>query len=96
MDLTRPAAEAFDATDELAPFRARFAGAEDDGLLYLDGNSLGRMPKDTPAALARVVEQEWARGLIGSWASWIGEATRVDDALVSGVLGAQPGEVLVG
>jgi kynureninase len=96
VDLTRPTAEALDATDELAPFRARFAGAEDDGLLYLDGNSLGRMPKDTPAALARVVEQEWARGLIGSWASWIGEATRVGDALASGVLGAQPGEVLVG
>jgi kynureninase len=96
VDLTRSAAEALDAADELAPFRARFAGAEDDGLLYLDGNSLGRMPKETPAALARVVEQEWARGLVGSWSSWIGEATRVGDVLASGVLGAQPGEVLVG
>ena len=96
MDLTRSAAEALDATDELAPFRARFAGAGDDGLLYLDGNSLGRMPRETPAALTRVVEQEWARGLVGSWASWIGEATRVGDVLASGVLGARSGEVLVG
>ena len=49
------------------------------------------MPKETPAALARVVEQEWARGLVGSWASWIGEATRVGDVLAAGVLGARPG-----
>lgn len=75
MDLTRSAAEALDAADPLAGFRPRFAGTEDDGpgrSIYLDGNSLGRMPRDTPAALARVVEEEWARGLVGSWASWIG------------------------
>jgi kynureninase len=99
VDLTRAAAEALDAADELAGFRARFAGTEDDGpdrLLYLDGNSLGRMPLDTPAALARVVEEQWAHGLIGSWATWIGEATRLGDVLAAGVLGARPGEVLVG
>ncbi|MFP5369408.1 MAG: kynureninase [Actinomycetes bacterium] len=104
MDLNRSAAprseaEALDAADPLAGFRARFAGTEDDGpgrSVYLDGNSLGRMPRDTPAALARVVEDEWARGLVGSWASWIGEATRVGDVLAAGVLGARPGEVLVG
>jgi kynureninase len=99
VDLTRAAAEALDATDELAEFRARFVGTDDDSPgrdIYLDGNSLGRMPRDTPAALARVVEQEWAQGLIGSWASWIGEATRLGDALAAGVLGARPGEVLVG
>ena len=99
MDLTRAAAAALDAADPLACFRSRVAGTDDDApdrLLYLDGNSLGRMPVDTPAAVARVVEQEWARGLVGSWASWIGEATRVGDLLAAGVLGAQPGEVLVG
>src|SRR5919206_1152941 len=95
MELSRAVAEALDAADPLASFRSRVAGA-DDGLLYLDGNSLGRMPVDTPAAVARVVEQEWARGLVGSWASWIGEATRVGDLLAVGVLGAEPGEVLVG
>jgi kynureninase len=99
VDLTRAAAAALDAADPLACFRSRVAGTDDDApdrLLYLDGNSLGRMPVDTPAAVARVVEQEWARGLVGSWASWIGEATRVGDLLAAGVLGAQPGEVLVG
>src|SRR4051794_38855151 len=54
------------------------------------------MPLETPAALTRVVEQEWARGLVGSWSTWIGEATRIGDVLAAGVLGARPGEVLVG
>jgi kynureninase len=88
-----------DATDPLAAFRSRFAGADDDGpdrLLYLDGNSLGRLPRETPAAIARVVEQQWGEGLVGSWSSWIGEATRIGDVLAAGVLGAGPGEVLVG
>jgi kynureninase len=92
MDLTRQAAEALDTEDPLAGFRARFTG---DGLLYLDGNSLGRLPVETPAAVARVVEQEWGRGLVGSWSSWIEVATRIGDALAAGVLGARPGEVLV-
>ena len=96
MDLTRAAAEALDAADPVAAFRARFAGAGEDGLLYLDGNSLGRMPVATPAALARVVEEEWAGGLVRSWSSWVGAATRVGDLLAEGVLGARPGEVLVG
>src|SRR3954449_10211522 len=98
MDLRRSAAEARDAADPLAGFRARFAGTEEHGpdrLLYLDGNSLGRMPRETPAALTRVVEEEWAGGLVGSWSAWIGHSTRLGDALASGVLGARPGEVLV-
>ena len=98
MDLTRSAAEALDAADPLAGFRTRFTGASDEGpdrLLYLDGNSLGRLPLDTPTALARVVEKEWGEGLVGSWAHWIGEATRVGDVLADGVLGAGQGEVLV-
>ncbi|TFV57766.1 kynureninase [Geodermatophilus sp. DF01-2] len=94
MDLTRAAAEACDADDPLTGFRDRFT--VDDDLLYLDGNSLGRMPCETPAALAQVVEQEWARGLVRSWPSWIGAAARVGDLLAAGVLGARPGEVLVG
>src|SRR4051794_6839173 len=54
------------------------------------------MPLETPAALTRVVEQEWAQGLVGSWSTWVGEATRIGDVLAQGVLGARPGEVLVG
>jgi kynureninase len=99
VDLSRAAAEALDDADPLAGFRSRLTGTDDDGparLLYLDGNSLGRLPRETPAAIARVVEQQWAEGLVGSWSSWIGEATRVGDVLAEGVLGARPGEVLVG
>ncbi|SHF90061.1 kynureninase [Geodermatophilus nigrescens] len=95
MDPTRAAAQALDDADPLAGFRARFTGAGDDGLRYLDGNSLGRMPRETPAALARVAEQEWGRGLVGSWASWIDVGTRVGDLVGTGVLGARPGEVLL-
>ncbi len=97
--LSRAAAEAADAADELAGFRFRFAGTADESpgrMLYLDGNSLGRMPLETPAAIARVVEEEWGRGLVGSWSSWVGLATAVGDRLAEGVLGARPGEVLVG
>ena len=97
--LSRAAAEAADDADELAGFQSRFAGTDDESpgrLLYLDGNSLGRMPRETPAELARVVEEEWGRGLIGSWSSWIGLATAVGDRLATGVLGARAGEVLVG
>ncbi|WP_222270419.1 kynureninase [Modestobacter marinus] len=98
MDLTRDAAAAADDADPLAGYRARFTGADDDRpdrLLYLDGNSLGRLPVDTPAAVARVVEQEWGRGLVGSWDTWVEQSRRIGDLLADGVLGARPGEVLV-
>ena len=94
MDLSRAAAAALDDADPLARFRARFAGV-DDGLLYLDGNSLGRLPVETPAAVARVVEQEWGRGLVGSWGRWVEQSGWIGDVLADGVLGARPGEVLV-
>ncbi|MCU1607682.1 MAG: kynU [Modestobacter sp.] len=99
MDLSRAAAATLDDTDPLAGFRARFTGTEDDGpggLLYLDDNSLGRLPRETPAAVARVVEQEWGRGLVGSWADWVERSRRIGDVLAAGVLAAGPGEVLVG
>src|SRR5215203_5846617 len=96
MHLDRATAEALDDADELAGFRERFVGTDDDRLIYLDGNSLGRLPRETPAAVARVVEQQWGEGLVGSWSTWIGDATRIGDQLAAGVLGAGPGEVLVG
>jgi kynureninase len=94
VDLSRAAAAALDDADPLSGFRGRFVGV-DDGLLYLDGNSLGRLPVDTPAAVARVVEQEWGRGLVGSWGRWVEQSRRIGDVLADGVLGARPGEVLV-
>ena len=94
VDLSRAAAADLDDADPLAGFRGRFTGVDDDSL-YLDGNSLGRLPVDTPAAVARVVEQEWGRELVGSWSSWVEQSRRIGDVLADGVLGARPGEVLV-
>ena len=63
--LDRDACAALDAGDPLAPMRGRFV--LDEGLIYLDGNSLGALPAATPPRLARVAGEEWGRGLIGSW-----------------------------
>ena len=83
----------FDAADPLAGFRDRFTLPE--GVIYLDGNSLGARPKATPAALARVVEQEWGEGLIRSWnsAGWFDMATRIG-AKIAPLIGAAPHEVI--
>jgi kynureninase len=88
------AARALDAVDPLAPMRARFALPE--GVTYLDGNSLGALPRTTAARLKEVVEREWGRDLIGSWnsADWIGAARRVGGRIAP-LIGAEASEVLV-
>jgi kynureninase len=94
-DLTRAHAEALDAADPLAAFRERFVlEAEGDDRIYLDGNSLGRLPRETATRLAAQVE-EWGERLVGGWPDWIELPTRVGDRLAESVLGARPGEVLV-
>jgi kynureninase len=89
----RAHAVALDADDPLAPLRERFAIAP-DGPLYLDGNSLGRLPLATRERLGGVLD-EWATRLVGGWGEWIDLPRRAGDELAVGVLGAQPGEVLV-
>jgi kynureninase len=70
MDETaRSYAEELDRTDPLASFVDRFVPAP--GVLYLDGNSLGRLPRTTADRLARVVTEEWGGGLVRSWSTWI-------------------------
>ena len=83
----------FDAADPLAEYRERFTLPE--GVIYLDGNSLGALPKATPAAMARVVEQEWGEGLIRSWnsAGWFAAAGRIG-AKIAPLVGAGPTEVI--
>jgi kynureninase len=90
----RAYAEALDAADPLAAFRDRFV-IGDDALCYLDGNSLGRLPKATVARLAHVVAEEWGGGLVRSWSEWIDWPVAVGDRLGRSVLGASPGQVLV-
>lgn len=87
-------AEALDDADPLRSLRERFALPE--GVIYLDGNSLGALPKTTPARLQAVAVEEWGQGLIRSWNAhdWVGAGRRVG-AKIAPFIGAQPHEVVV-
>lgn len=87
-------AAALDAADPLAPLRQHFTLPE--GVIYLDGNSLGALPKAAPERVRRTVEQEWGRDLIQSWntAGWIDQPRRLGDRIAPWI-GARAGEVLV-
>lgn len=83
-----------DRDDPLAHFRDAFLLPE--GMIYLDGNSLGALPAETPARMKRAIEEEWGRDLIASWNThdWIGASRRVG-AKIARIIGAAPDEVLV-
>jgi kynureninase len=91
IDLDR--CKALDAADPLAPFRERFALPE--GVIYLDGNSLGALPKAASGRVAQVVGEEWGQSLIRGWTMhrWIDLPRRVGDK-IGRLIGAAPGEVL--
>jgi kynureninase len=84
-----------DAEDPLRHFRDEFEIRE--GLVYLDGNSLGMLPKRTLARMNRTVTEEWGQGLITSWlgADWVNSPRRIGDK-IGKLLGAKPGEVIAG
>jgi kynureninase len=94
VSLTRDAARALDAADPLRACRDRFRLP--DGLIYLDGNSLGALPEATVERQREVVEEEWGEELIRSWNSrgWIEAPQRVG-ARIAGLIGARPHEVIV-
>lgn len=89
-----PRFAALDRADKLAPLRQRFDLPE--GIVYLDGNSLGAMPRAARAALDRALDQGWSKGLIGSWNAegWHMLPVTAGDRLAP-LMGARPGEVLV-
>ena len=87
----RAHAEALDAADELAGFRTRFE-LGDERHVYLDGNSLGRLPLATRERLHAAIEQ-WGSELVSGWHDWIDLPLRAGDAL-GALLGARAGEVL--
>ena len=91
---TRADALARDADDPLAFARARFALPE--GVIYLDGNSLGALPRRTAARVADTVTREWGEGLIRSWndAGWIDAPAKVGGRIAR-LIGAQTDEVIV-
>ena len=92
--ITREDAARLDSEDPLAGCRDRFHLPA--GVIYLDGNSLGAMPKGVPGRLRRAIEEEWGDGLIRSWndADWY-HAPQRTGARIARLVGAQPDEVVV-
>lgn len=90
---TREDIAALDAADPLKNFRNEFELPP--GVVYLDGNSLGCLPKSTPGRLATVIREEWGRDLIRSWntADWINAPRRVG-AKIAQLIGAETDEVV--
>jgi kynureninase len=89
-----PAIVALDAADPLAPMRDRFVLPE--GVIYLDGNSLGPLPRAALATLDDTVGRQWGERLIRSWnEGWIDAPTRVG-AKIAPLIGAAAHEVIVG
>lgn len=93
MTMTLDDCRHLDAKDPLAALSAQFVLPE--GVIYLDGNSLGVLPRTTPARVAEVVRHEWGEGLIRSWntAGWFDLPKRLGDK-VARLIGAAPGEVV--
>ncbi len=89
----RAHAERLDAEDPLAAFRERFA-IDDPETIYLDGNSLGRLPLATRGRLTELTDA-WGSALVRGWHDWIDLPERLGDLLADAVLGARPGEVIV-
>jgi kynureninase len=91
---TRTDCLALDARDPLAPLRAQFDLPE--GVIYLDGNSLGARPRAALARAQQVVAEEWGLGLIRSWnsAGWFDLPKRLGDKLAP-LIGARAGEVVI-
>jgi kynureninase len=91
--LERAYAEELDAADPLAGFRDRFV-LDDPGLSYLNGNSLGALPRATLRRIEAVIRDEWGAALARSWDHWVDLPGRAGD-LVGELTGAAPGQVIV-
>ena len=91
---TREHAQQLDNQDSLASYREQFV-INDPGLIYLDGNSLGRMPKAVRARMQMAVEDEWGTDLIRGWnKGWWEAPARIGEKIAS-LLGAANGQVIV-
>ncbi|MDH3540852.1 MAG: kynureninase [Acidimicrobiia bacterium] len=92
--ITRDRAIELDRTDELAGFRERFLIADPD-LIYLDGNSLGRLPQATIDQVQTAMVEEWGGGLVTSWRnSWMARPAEIG-ARLAPLIGVDPDEVLM-
>jgi kynureninase len=93
--LTKQDCIALDTSDPLAAFRSRFELPQ--GIIYLDGNSLGALPKRVRSAVAHAVDHDWGQKLVTSWngAGWFASGSRVG-ALIAPLIGAAPHQVVAG
>lgn len=92
-ETSRRYAELLDERDPLAQFCDEFI-IDDDTQCYLDGNSLGRLPKATIEVVNRYLTTEWGTKLVDGWNDWIDEAQVVGDLIGRAALGAAAGQVL--
>lgn len=87
-------ARGMDRNDPLGVYRDQFTPLE-AGMIYLDGNSLGRLTKSTIGHMERLLREEWGGRLIRSWnESWYHKATELGDKIAR-IAGASPGEIIV-
>lgn len=93
MAVTRDDALQLDMQDGLARYRSEFLIADPE-LCYLDGNSLGRIPKRTIDSLQHFLVDEWGAKIVDGWADWIDEASQTGDLIGRSALGAAAGQVL--
>jgi kynureninase len=90
----RATAERLEADDVLAKYKSQFV-ITNPNLCYLDGNSLGRLPRATVTAVNELMVREWGHELVDGWSHWIDEAQPTGDLLGRATLGAAAGQVLV-
>ncbi|MFM1843993.1 MAG: hypothetical protein RLZ78_73 [Actinomycetota bacterium] len=83
-----------DRNDPLAHFKSQFVIGDPD-MCYLDGNSLGRLPKATITAINDFMTKEWGPEVVTGWSHWVDEAQPTGDLLGEAALGAAAGQVLV-
>src|ERR1044071_3102511 len=88
-------AKQLDRQDALAPYREQFV-ANDPDLIYLDGNSLGRLPKSVIPRVQKLVEEEWGTDLIRGWNKGWWEAPKRIGEKIASLLGAAEEQVVVG
>ena len=93
MAFTRDDALALDAQDGLAHYKSQFL-VTDPSMCYLDGNSLGRIPKATIERINAFMVDEWGAKVVDGWADWIDEAARTGDLIGESALGAASGQTL--
>lgn len=83
-----------DLADPLAKYKSEFVISDPD-LCYLDGNSLGRLPKKTIESISNFLTKEWGPQVVTGWSHWVDEAQPTGDLLGEAALGVAPGQVLV-